>query len=275
MKKLEIHITGPQGSGKTRLRNLIETALREGTKGGNAHLHFKGQDIAIFEHTPGPEHVNCRCESITPLEVYSHPLEKRGSLPFVSFAPGNGWAIKSASKKGCHHPELQEAVNDWNRGIVRLRDEMSIMDCELTATPVQELPGWGDAVRDEMNTRHAAKVVAEETAKGHEAGKRVHTAGAGKARSPLFSLLTMAALMGAFDGFGADEMEPALDGPPSDAMRELLEASTVLHVCPHGSAVLAVPRALGEQWATQLVENIKADNIPAVRVMLETAGLMK
>ena len=93
--------------------------------------------------------------------------------------------------------------------------------------------------------------------------------------SALLPLIALAAMSGGFETLDDDDTPPVLDGPPSDAMREVLEASTVLHVCPHGNAVLALPKDIGAQWHAQLVASIKADNFIAVRVMLTSAGLMK
>ena len=206
----------------------------------------------------------------TRLEILANPLAPKGELPFVKFAPGNGWSIQTATVKGCHLPDLADAVTDYNRAVTRKIEALNVAKVEPQTVSVMDLPGWGDAVRDEMNARYArneAKAATKATA--------THERGAGKTRGPLggiLPLLAMAAVMGVFDD---DDTAPVLDGPPSDDMRDLLESSSILHACPHGNAMLAVPRTLGDQWAAQLVEAIKADNVPAVRVMLTTAGLMK
>jgi hypothetical protein len=180
----------------------------------------------------------------TRLEVLANPLAPKGELPFVRFAPGNGWSIQTATIKGCHMADLADAVTDYNRAVSRKVEGLNVGSVETLKHHVSDLPGWGDAIRDEMNARYAGQQPEPAT----KANK------------------------GAFDD---DDTATVLEGPPSDDMRDLLEQSTVLHACPHGNAMLALPRSLHPQFIGQLVDAIKADNVPAVRVMLTTAGLMK
>ena len=206
------------------------------------------------------------------LEVLANPLAPKNEMPFIRFAPGNGWSVASATVKGCHLPDLAEAVADYNRAIGRKVEGLNVGSVETLKYHVTDLPGWGDAVRDEMNHRHAAPEASTTGARP----TLTASLGAGKTRGALggiLPLLALAAMAGAFED--DDDESPVLEGPPSDAMREVLEASRVLHQCPHGVAALAVPRSLGPQWTAQLVEHIKADSVSAVRAMLATAGLMK
>ena len=200
------------------------------------------------------------------LKVTLNPTAPKDELPFVFFRPGNGWSIQSANIKGCHTMDLAAAVADYNRGVERAINRLNVGNVEPITADVMDLPGWGDAVREEMVSRYADKEPEASTRGKRGPGKTLGALGA------LLPMLAMAAAMGALDD---DAEDAGLEGPPSEEMGKLLAASTVLHACPGGHAVLAVPRTLGDQWTRQLVDAIKADNVSAVRTMLETAGLMR
>lgn len=205
--------------------------------------------------------------SNTRLQIIIDPTAPKGELPFVRFAPGNGWSIQTATVKGCHLPDLAEAVADYNRAITRKIEGLNAVSVQPARFDVMDLPGWGDAVRDEMNARY--------TPGNHAEARHNARRGPGKTVGALGALLPMLALAAAMGVLDDDAEDVGLSGPPSDAMRDVLAESTVLHVCPNGHAVLAVPRELGDQWAASLVEAIKAENVAGVRAMLESAGLMK
>lgn len=208
------------------------------------------------------------------MNVLSNPLDSKNALPFVRFAPGNGWSISDSSIKGCHRETLDEAVKDWNATIRRKRKTyMNVANVTLAETPVSELPGWGDAIHTERQSR-MEKDLNEGNYRDPATGETGKAERAKRKPSSILALVAMLAMGGFLDDEENDS--PAyLDGPPSDEMRDLLEASSVFVKCAHGNAMLAVPRSLGDQWQKQFIAHMKNDNVPAVRVMLESAGLMK
>jgi hypothetical protein len=67
---------------------------------------------------------------------------------------------------------------------------------------------------------------------------------------------------------------PIMQQPCSDAMRTILESSTIFYLA-YGFWVLMIPKELGEEWANAIAFFIKSDNLAAVRLMLGQANLLR
>lgn len=227
------------------------------------------------------------------LKVIVNPHSAKGELPWVRFAAGNGWSVADTRIKGCHNPNLALAVADYNRTVTRYVEALNVERLEPFFADVMELPGWGDAVRDEILTRYGAlppigsagafplPPAVEGATEARVDSPQVQAEafarlGSGKSFGALGALLFAAAMVGALPDFedGLDDDE-TLEEPPSPEMREVLERSKILIRCPHGVATLAVPRDLGVAWSDRLVAGIKANDRALVEAMLIDAGLMK
>lgn len=309
---LEIHIVGPMGSGKTNLRQFIEHALRAGIADDKQkrHLRFHGQEIGLYEHTTAPSHPNCRCviqhredglqDDGKPLEVMPNPTDRKGALPWVRFAPGNGWSIYDTKHKGCHCPKLADAVADWNRYIDRTLAGLNIELVKASRHRVLDLPGWGDAVKQERVDRIARKAIAE----GEEAARTVNKAARmgsplegfiGKPdaftsegpfdfktspkpkRSVIPALLSLAAAFG-----GLSEIMGAIDEPeggPIDVfnpeMVRILKEAGLLHPSLDGpdSAIVAIPRMIGAENIERLENAIREGDVDAVKFLIVELNL--
>lgn len=172
MKKIEVHIVGATGAGKDRMRDFILQALNRGIQGRDetpeAGMHHfnsfrhsmlsrMGDSFQIFEHTPG-EFLNL-IEDKTGnrvgegLEILANPYGPKGGLPWVKFQAGQGWAIVGGNL-ATYFPDLGEAVNRWNNKTEERLSKLNVATVSALRCHVNELPGWGDAVRDQMESRH-------------------------------------------------------------------------------------------------------------------------
>lgn len=218
------------------------------------------------------------------MKVSINPLEPKGSLPWVRFAPGNGWSIYDTQIKGCHCPKLEDAVNDYNRSIRRKVKALNVgkllEGSEFDRLPVENCPGWGDAVRAEM--------VSRESTKAHEAGAKLRAEQIEAQRklcgmrppAGLLALLGMAAAMGALDGIFDDEDAPeVIEGENNPQVIKLLREAGIMKEIPGPlpgtvAGIVAIPRHLGEQFATDVEDAIRNGNPTALLVLLSGAGLV-
>lgn len=175
--KLQIHIVGATGTGKTLLRNVIEAVLAEGKKGfPQASIKtIVAGGVEIFEHTPKPKKTPLEAgvgRTGNPLEVLSHPNEAKGSLPWVAYDAGDGWAIQSSSATGARFPKLRDAVVAWNRDRQADFSGLNVVDVKPAFSKVHDLPGWGKSIK----TERAARIVRKETEKAYQAAKKANHA---------------------------------------------------------------------------------------------------
>lgn len=156
------------------------------------------------------------------------------SKPSLHYAPGNGWAIKQGEKKGCHLPDLWEAIEDWNASARRDLDLLPLGGAELDSLHFgrlknykqaaadfkdsHKLPGWGcvcpeclpNILFDLKNTPEPAK---PDIAHGLEF----------KTSKPLLPGMMLLAMMEAMLGLEELGAEATLQvSKPSEAMAKLL-----------------------------------------------------
>lgn len=211
------------------------------------------------------------------MKVFINPLEPKGSLPWVRFAAGNGWSVFDTLTKGCHCPKLEDAVNDYNTAIQRKIQKLNLgaINFLVPSEEVNNLPGWGDALRNER----ASRIVAEESTKAHEAGSNARQR-TPKPPAGLLALLGMAAAMGALDGIFDDEDAPeVIEGENNPQVIKLLREAGIMKEIPGPlpgtvAGIVAIPRHLGEEFATDVEDAIRNGNPTALLVLLSGAGLV-
>jgi hypothetical protein len=130
---------------------------------------------------------------------------------------------------------------------------------------------------------HAAKIVAEESAKAHEAGKeavedKTGKRGPGKSLHGIAGLVAMLAMQGAF----ADMFEEADEVEDSERMQEIftmLEAAELMKPIPGPrpgtlAGIVAIPKSFGKQFGDDVESAVRSGNLTALRVLLTSAGLI-
>lgn len=230
------------------------------------------------------------------MKVSINPLEPKGSLPWVRFAPGNGWSVYDTQTKGAHFPQLEDAVKDYNGSVRRKVKALNVGKLldgqEFDRLPVQNCPGWGDAVRDEMASR-----VRAEASKAHEAGSEARHAmedktGSDFGRNPfpkhpgrLAGLLGMLMAVGALDGVISDLLDDddaeknVIEGADNPQIIKLLREAGIMREIPgpipgDRAGIVAIPRSFGEEFCNDVEKAIRESNPTALLVLLSGAGLV-
>jgi hypothetical protein len=222
------------------------------------------------------------------LRVFINPFEPKNSRPWVRFAPGNGWSVYDNQIKGCHCKQLETAVNEYNSAVQRKihLSNLGNMGLVCHSEPVQGLPGWGDAVRDERESRLAEKANRERIAKleaedaAQKAAKETEwkTAAGFDRKRPfagLFALLGMAAAMGAFDDLETDEAPiEIVDGENTRQVIAVLRESGIMKEVPGPNSgttagIVSIPRQLGEQFALDVEWAVTGFEAGTGRVIVE------
>lgn len=216
--------------------------------------------------------------------VLVNPHEKGDLAPTVRFTPDNGFSVRHGNIKGAWRDNINNAVEDFNGSVERALNRLRF---EKFAPEVFDLSScfgigtaWADYEREQKR-----RIVEAESSKAHAAGKAwapPSTPGCGcpvcddKTRAPeyrakrpgggLLGLVAMLAALGALDGLEDDKEagEPfMLDAMPE--MAEALGKAGLLHRTGPNSAVVAIPRKMGEAFIVELEDAIRNNDLARVK----------
>jgi len=220
-----------------------------------------------------------------------NPLLPKGGLPFVKFAAGNGFSVQDSIIKGCHLPELADAVADYNRAVERKLAGLNVVAVEATTWPVEELPGYGDAMENariekgveafrakvesgtlpncrcelcQAEEARVAGIVREETAKGHAAGMEARTA---------FVQMVGRAKRNHTPGAGKTASQVGEEQDAADPRREDSPAGVLQRFAPL-LAMLAACGDLADMIPDEHAEALDEPPSPECKALLEASGMI-